>query len=328
MLSFFGKYWGRLLVVLAIGVGVVVWHLFPSVGYGIVVWGERANAGMYQTTVQVDGSTIAYLEGGTGEPLLLLHGFAANKDNWTRVAEFLTPQYRVIAPDLPGFGDSELPEGGDYSIGIQARRMLAFADAVGLTEFHLGGSSMGGNVAGVLAASSPDRVRSLWLLAPLGVAGAERSEIEQVLDAGGDNPLLIEREAQFGDMLGLVFEERPWIPTPIRRYLARQAAARYHHYHWIHDQIRDRGPRGSQAATPLQPYVGDLDIPALIVWGARDRVLDASGAEILAAAMPDARVEIMEGVGHLPMLEQPQLTAEGYLQFRADLIPVQPPVPP
>lgn len=321
MLRFLGKYWGRILVVLAVGAGVAVWHLFPSIGYGVVVWGERARAGLYQASVELDGATIAYMEGGAGDPLLLLHGFAANKDHWTRVAEFLTPHYRIIAPDLPGFGDSDLADGGDYSIAVQARRIVGFADTLGLNEFHLGGSSMGGNVAGLVAASHPDRVQSLWLLAPLGVDGAQPSEIEQRLAAGEDNPLLIEREQQFGNMLGYLFVDRPWIPTPIKRHLARQAAARYHHYHWIHDQIRASGPGGSRAATPLQPYLQGLDLPTLIVWGEDDRVLDVSGAAILAVTMPDAEVALMAGVGHLPMLEQPQPVATRYLQFRGDIAP-------
>jgi abhydrolase domain-containing protein 6 len=101
----------------------------------------------------------------------------------------------------------------------------------------------------------------------------------------------------------------------MRRYLARQAAARYHHYNWIYSQILVPGPDGPDPATPLQPFLSGLAIPTLIVWGDKDRVLDVSGAELLAGVMEDAEVEIMPDVGHLPMLESPEAVARRYLEF-------------
>ncbi|MCP3952871.1 MAG: alpha/beta hydrolase, partial [Desulfobacterales bacterium] len=107
---------------------------------------------------------IEYLEGGQGDTLLLLHGFGANKDNWTRIGKHLTPHFRVIAPDLPGFGESGKNPDGDYSISAQARFVKDFVQALGIKSFHIGGSSMGGNIAGAYASSNPETLKSLLLI--------------------------------------------------------------------------------------------------------------------------------------------------------------------
>ena len=294
----------------------VAWFLLPGFSYGLLSNVERLRSGLYVMETEVEGAPISYLEGGDGDVVVLLHGFAANKDHWTRISRYLTPQVRVIAPDLPGFGESGLVDGGDYSVEAQAVRLREFARALGLTRFHLAGSSTGGNIAGAYAALYPEMVITLWLVAPLGVTGAEASEVERMGAAGESPPLIIARPEEFGRVLDLVFEKRPWIPDPMRRYLARQAAARFHHYHWVYSQIRTLAPDGRPLpATPLQPLLAGSGIPTLILWGDRDRVLHVSGAERLAEVMEDARVEVMPGVGHLPMLEAPEATARLYLSF-------------
>lgn len=303
------------LTIFAVAATGLAWFLLPGFSYAVLVTAERLHSGLYPMETVVDGSPVAYLEGGDGDVVVLLHGFTASKDHWTRIARFLTPHVRVVAPDLPGFGDSGLVEGGDYSVEAQAGRLNDFVRSLGLTRFHLGGSSTGGNIAGVYAAMHPEEVRTLWLIAPLGVQGAAPSDVDRMVAAGQPPPLIIERPEEYGRVLDLVFEHRPWIPSPMRRHLARQAAARYHHYTWIYGQLRVAGPDGPAPATPLQPLLEGSTIPTLIVWGDKDRVLDVSGAELLAGVLADAEVEIMPDTGHLPMLEDPEEVARRYLEF-------------
>lgn len=134
-------------------------------------WGvatERKIAGLSLKHATLSEGSIAYLEGGKGTPILLLHGFGADKDNWVRMAKHLTKKYRVIAPDLPGFGESFKRAELDYDVTSQVARLSEFADKLGLTQFHIGGNSMGGYIAANYAVTCPEHIECLWLLNPFG----------------------------------------------------------------------------------------------------------------------------------------------------------------
>ncbi len=289
---------------------VVVYFTFPDVVSKLMLKAERSNAGLQQHSITVDGLHIEYLEGGQGDVILLLHGFGANKDNWTRISKHFTPHYRVIAPDLPGFGESSRQSDANYTIAAQADRVNAFVRALGIKRFHLGGSSMGGNIAGVYAAQHPENVISLWLLAPGGVASADPSEMKKELDAGKSNPLVVESVEDYNRLLDFVFVKKPFIPGPMLNQLAKDAIRNRPLNQKIFKQISVAGK-----TTDLESALNGSVVPTLIVWGANDRVLHYSGAKILESVMPQAQVAIMEGVGHLPMIEKPEETAEIYLSF-------------
>ncbi len=144
---------------------VGIYFLFPGVVFDFFLKMERSSGGLSQHGIDVDGMHFEYLEGGQGDVLVLIHGFGGNKDNWTRIAKYLTPHFRVIAPDLPGFGQSTRGPNGDYTIGAQVKRVRAFVRALGIESFHIGGNSMGGNISGAFAARYPEDLKSLWLLA-------------------------------------------------------------------------------------------------------------------------------------------------------------------
>ena len=112
--------------------------------------------------------------------------------------------------------------------------------------------------------------------------------------------------------MAFLFVEQPRIPGPILRHLAKQAIA--------HRSFNEKIDRDwLNARTPLESLLQDQPVHTLITWGDQDRVLHVSGAGILAAIMPNAQAAVMPDVGHLPMVERPQKTAERFLQFQADL---------
>ena len=145
-------------------------YLAPEAATRFFIDMERSRSGLVKKEIDLPGGLhYVYLEGGHGEPLLLLHGFGANKDNFVRVARFLTPHYRVIIPDHIGFGESAHPQLADYAPPAQAERLHAFAQALGIKRLHLGGNSMGGQIALTYAAAYRQEVASLWVLDPAGV---------------------------------------------------------------------------------------------------------------------------------------------------------------
>jgi pimeloyl-ACP methyl ester carboxylesterase len=290
-----------------IGTLIVVYTFFPGATLALAVRAERSAAGLEHHDIDVGGDRVEYLDGGHGEPLVLLHGFGADKDNWTRVARYLTPRFRVIAPDLPGFGDSTRNPSARYASADQVDRVHAFVHALGLESFHLGGNSMGGGIAGNYAAKYPADVKSLWLVAPGGIATAEKSELVRKVEAG-ENPLLIRTTDDYERLLDFVFVEKPFVPQPIVRYLTERAIANREFNAKVFRDLREN-------PAPLEPALKGLPVRTLVLWGDHDRLVDVSGAKILGAILPNATVVVLPNVGHVPMIEKPEASARAFLEF-------------
>ena len=128
---------------------------------------ERFLAGVKRRVVQVDDHRIVYSEGGRGDNVLLLHGFGASGDSWNRCAASLTRKYRVIAPDLPGWGASTRLENASYGYPAQIGRIDRLTQELKLDRFHLAGHSMGGFLASAYASQFPAKVISLGLVCPM-----------------------------------------------------------------------------------------------------------------------------------------------------------------
>ncbi len=281
---------------------------FPGFTYRLAMSLERSFAGLHEKQVAVGDQRIRYLEGGNGETVLLVHGFGAEKDNWTRMAKHLTPHYRVIAPDLPGFGESSKDPDASYDILSQVERLDRFVQALGLDSFHLAGNSMGGSIAGQYAARFPDKVKSLALVNTGGVTGCpEKSDFDRMLEKG-ENPLLADNEEGFETKLEMVFVETPWIPGPVKRHLGRQDVKNRDLLVKIFQQIHTEGES-------LVPRLPEIQVRTLILWGDSDRLLHVSCTRVLEQGLPDSSTVVMKSCGHAPMLERPEETAGHYLSF-------------
>ncbi|NKI35893.1 alpha/beta fold hydrolase [Wenzhouxiangella sp. XN79A] len=248
------------------------------------------------------------LEGGRGETLVLLHGFNADADHFNRVARHLSRHFRILAPDLPGFGETRVDGPPDYRISAQAERVLAWMDAVGIQHCYLGGSSMGGYIATEIARRAPGRVRALWLLAPGGVLEVPHSPLFQEIAEERHNPLVIRDLDDFRRLIDYCFVHPPWIPGPLMRHLARRATDRTLEHQRAFDAIR-------YDSEPLESIADGLATPALVVWGRSDQVLNPAGAAVLERVMPNAEVLLLPDTGHLPMLENPCTVAESWISY-------------
>jgi len=273
---------------------------------------ERARSGLERKTTRVADVDVVYLEGGAGEPLVLIHGFGADKDNFTRVAAHLTTRYRVLIPDLPGFGESSKPADASYTIAQQVAWLQALLRALGVTRAHLGGSSMGGMIAVEYALLHPGDVASLWLLGPTGTKVAFDSELTRMAETGA-NPLLARTPEEFAATMAFVMAKPPFMPHSLRYTMAAAAAANYPLHAKIYTVVAPPG-----VPTQDERLVG-LATPTLVVWGTADRALNPKAAYVYDAAMPNAQVLLMDGTGHLPMIEEPEACAKDYLEFRAGL---------
>lgn len=286
---------------------IALYYAAPGVLFRAATVLGRRLAGLRLAHVEVDGHRVAYLDGGRGEPLLLLHGFGANKDHWITVARLLTPHFRVIALDLPGFGDSTRRLEARYGVDQQLARLAAFADYLGLGRFHIGGNSMGGYLATLFAARYPERVASLWLLAPAGALSAEPS-VALNLMSNGDNPLIATDIASFDRLTALCFCKQPYLPAQFKRLLLARAKAEAAFNAKMFDDMFN-------APLALETSVGDLAAPTLLVWGHDDRILHPSGQAVLRPLFRNDEVILMKDMGHVPMIERPAETAQDLLRF-------------
>jgi abhydrolase domain-containing protein 6 len=270
---------------------------------------ERGQAGFHEGRVTVAGHELVYLRGGRGPTALLVHGFAADKDNWTRLATHLTADYDVVALDLPGHGESTRDPDASYDIASQVARLEAFREALELGPLHLAGNSMGGHIATSYTVRYPDAVATLALLNPGGVTSPERSELSLALEAG-HNPLLVENVEDYDRLLAFAFVEPPAMPGVVKTYFAERAVENRPFNDKIWGDLHT-------VPQPLEPVLSEVAAPTLVIWGDSDRVLDPSAAAVFGAGIPGAKVIIMEHIGHAPMIERPEETAALLLEHWA-----------
>ncbi|MDX1624901.1 MAG: alpha/beta fold hydrolase [Wenzhouxiangellaceae bacterium] len=295
-------------LLVALLTAALVWHWFPAGPARLFRWLDRKHARLRSCFVEVDGTDWHVLEGGHGETLVLLHGFNADADHFNRAARHLTGHFRILAPDLPGFGETRAPDRVDFRIDAQAEAVLRWMDRAEIQRCYIGGSSMGGYVAAAIARRAPERIRALWLLAPGGVESVELSPLFREVAEDRHNPLIVRDLDDFRRLVDYCFVHPPWIPAPLARHLAARSARRAVEHQRAFDAIRFE-------SRPLEEIVDGLDVPALIVWGRSDQVLNPAGAAVVERALADAETLMLPDTGHLPMLEEPRTVAEAWIGY-------------
>lgn len=239
---------------------------------------------------------------GHGEPLVLVHGLATTRWIWDLVTPALSANREVVTLDLPGFGESA-PAGAGYDLARVADRIARGLAAQGVAgPFDLVGHSLGAGVAIALAATRPASVRRLVLVAPAGF-GALPPPLARVAGAGAERVLAARRalapltDLPWGRRLLLIgaAADGARIPPGIaRRMIGASAGSR----------------RTAEAlATVAEGGIGELlertEAPVGVIWGTADRTVPARHLAAVLRRRPDARVERVEGAGHVPMVEAP-----------------------
>jgi pimeloyl-ACP methyl ester carboxylesterase len=294
----------------------VSYYLFPLSWGRLLLFLERTRSGLRSRRVTAGGRVFHYLEGGRNRddvPVVLLHGFGASSDHWTSLGRILRWRFRLLAPDLPGFGATAASPSESFSIPLQAERVRAFLGARGVRRYHLVANSMGGNIAGQLAHDFPDEVQSLTLLEPQGIESREPSLLDVEIREGAA-PLVPETPAQYARLVELAFVKRPFIPRTVHAYLCKQAldVAALHRVVW-------RDLLDPEHAYQLEKNLAGIRVPTLVIWGDSDRFLHQSAIEKLERSLPDVRVVRMRACGHTPMLERPAEVARHFTRFHDSL---------
>ena len=253
-----------------------------------------------------DGLAYFARAGRRGLPLVGIHGFGGDKETWLLLAALVARSRGVIGIDLPGHGQSREVSEARASIRHHAEAVIRALDHVGVERAIVCGNSMGGGVALRLAASWPDRVAGIVLVASVGrdvhAGGA-------LAWADGDNPL-IPRAEDVDRFMALALERPPLVGRAVIRYVVTQRVRRADALHRL---FRGFVLAAGDAGVPRD--VAQIDCPALVIHGEQDRIIDKRTALDLSAALPRAELVVMRGVGHAPQLEAPRTTARLVEQF-------------
>lgn len=275
---------------------------------------ERSSAGLEPASITVNNMNIAYLrneEQVDGDTLVLIHGFGANKDNWTRIAKELTDEFNVYAIDLPGHGDSSKPLDIGYHFDDQVKNLADILAELNLGKVHMLGNSMGGAITALYAATYPDQIHSAVLFDPAGIYVYE-SELMSLVE-NGENPLIPSKEGDFERLVNFALEKKPFAPWPIYAVMEEKAIANEEVNKVIFAAIRD-----SAYAATFRDTITNIKAPVLVIWGQEDRITDPRNADIFVQQIPDARKVLLEGVGHAPMVEVPEKSAKLFREFLAE----------
>ncbi|MPQ97052.1 alpha/beta fold hydrolase [Modestobacter sp. I12A-02628] len=263
--------------------------------------------------VDVRGRRVRYRDEGSGPVVLLLHGIARSLEDWDPQVPLLAGRYRVLAPDLAGYGESE-PLREPYSLPTLARSVEDLLDALGIDgPVHVAGNSLGGAVAMQLSVQAPPRVRTLTLVNSAGF-GREVTATLRLLAIRPLARLLLRRptlaaarhteQSLFADPAlatdervrrGYRFAGRPHGTRVLLETASSLGGLRGVHPHWrreLLDQVRAHG------------------IPTLVTWGDADRVLPATHLDGARRDLAHARTHLFPGTGHMPQIERADEFAE------------------
>jgi len=271
--------------------------------------------------VVLHGHALSYVDSGSGPVVLFIHGILGSRGQWVHLVDQVDDDHRVLVPDLFGHGDSAKPT-GDYSLSAHAATLRDLLTHLGIERVTLVGHSLGGGIAMQFYYLFPDMVERLVLVASGGLGrevnlvlrSATLPGAEQVLSLIASEPVLDKVQA-----VGRGARKVGWRPgadigaiwrgfTSLgdresrRAFLATTRA------------VIDLGGQSISAHDHLQ---GVAPVPTMIVWGSKDRMIPAWHALSAQRSVPDCRVELFEGAGHFPHLDDPDRFAQVLREFMA-----------
>lgn len=265
------------------------------------------------------GHDVAYRRGGDGPVLLLLHGIAGSSETWLPAMRRLHRDYTVIAPDFLGHGASAKPP-GDYSLGNYAAGLRDFLDVLEIERASVVGQSFGGGVALQFAYQFPERCERLALV-DAGGLGREVSWLLRLVTLPGAEFVL---PALF---LAPVRDWGNWVLSFLkdRGIRSDRATEMWRSFGSLTDPSNRAAfvrtmraviePGGQSVSAMDRLYLAEA-MPTLVVWGDKDRIIPVSHARLAHEAIPNSRLEIMEGIGHFPHVEDP----DGFVEILVDFL--------
>lgn len=247
------------------------------------------------TTTRIDDIQLAYTAVGDGPAVILIHGYPFNRSLWTELAESLLDRYRVVIPDLRGFGETESSE-SPAKMNRMAEDIAKLMDHLNIDQAVIGGLSMGGYVALAFCKQYPTRVRALVLADTRAQADTEEGKQTRAQQA---------EKALAEGMAGIADAMLPKLLTPDTVSKHPEVVKR------IRDMMLKTKPQGAAAALmgmaqrdDQTEFISSIDVPTLIVVGREDAITPLADSEAMHAKITGSRLVVIENAGHVSNLEQ------------------------
>lgn len=244
---------------------------------------------------------------GSDKPsILMLHGYSAEKTVWLRFARHFTEEFNIIIPDMAGHGKTGFDANWDYTGPVQAARLIALLDRLQIQQVHIIGNSMGGFIAAHFARLYPDRTLTATLVDPAGVTSPKPSVMGEML-AKGENPFQVNSREDFTTFYDMTMAKPPFVPDFVKAGVAERYQARKEELSIIFEDFHGQDP--------LDEYLSSINLPVLIMWGAKDELIHVSSAKVWDDGLPNSELKVWSEIGHMPMVEIPQESADVYRDF-------------
>lgn len=267
--------------------GILEWPVTVYDGFtGAYIWIR----GFRRRWVVVNGYRLHYLVGGPafGFPIVLLHGLGGRAENWRALAPyFVKAGFRVYMPDLLGYGRSPMPENFSYSMRDEAGLTIDFIRALGLASVDLGGWSMGGWVAQLIAGREPELVRHLMLYDSAGL---------HVMPEWNPEVFIPSSPEELGRLQAIMEPN----PRPLPRFLARDILRTCESRNWVVRRALTSMFEGSDVTDDVLPT---LKMPVFIGWGEKDQCISVHQAARMHSLVPHSELHVAPNCGHLAPLE-------------------------
>ncbi len=287
-----------LLLAIVICTAVLLWN-WPLGFYKVATFAGRLGAGVSLRYVDVERMRTPLLDSGatlTGDSpqeqptaILFLHGWGTSKEAMLGEMRWFARTRRVIAPDLPGFGENPIsPDQPAFTATDYLRWIEALRIALNLGRIDVVGESMGAALAAAYAAAYPDSVRRIVLQSPAGVR-APRTNAFMTAVERGENPLIIESGQDFDRVLRLCFVKPPPVPAPFKAYLVERALSQRQKHGELIETMREFLLKGNEA------ILSSIKAPTLILYGDRDQITDSSMLDVYRDGIPGAEGVLIPG---------------------------------
>ena len=259
---------------------------------------------MQDNFIQVDGNKIRYLESGDSKNILVLvHGLGASAERWNNVIPKFAKYYHVIVPDLIGFGYSDKPI-ADYTPDFFSIFLGKFFDALGIKRPNVIGSSLGGQIAAEYASANPSNVEKLILVSPSGAMKQSTPALEAYImaalypneqSAKNAFELMESSGNEIDDGIVQGFIERMQLPNAKLAFMSTVL--------------------GLKNSEIIMPKLHMIQSPTLVIWGSKDPVIPIQYADNFASYIVDCQFHQMDGCGHTPYVQDPNVFSSIVLEF-------------